>query len=104
MQKLKLNDEVIVLAGKNKGKTGLLTNINLKKNTVLVAGVNLVKKAVKPTQENPNGGISEMEAALHMSNVAFVSSKTKKATRIRIETKDGKNVRVAVACKTVLDK
>jgi|SaaInlStandDraft_2_1057019.scaffolds.fasta_scaffold269243_2 large subunit ribosomal protein L24 len=104
MQKLKLNDEVIVLAGKNKGKTGLLTNINGKKNTVLVAGVNLVKKAVKPTQENPNGGINEMEAALHVSNVALVSPETKKATRIRIENKDGKNVRVAVACGTVLDK
>jgi large subunit ribosomal protein L24 len=104
MQKLKLNDEVIVLAGKNKGKTGLLTNINTKKNTVLVAGVNLVKKAVKPTQENPNGGINEMEAALHVSNVALVSPKTKKATRIRIENRDGKNVRVAVACGTLLDK
>ena len=103
MQKLKLNDEVIVLAGKNKGKTGLLTNINAKKSTVLVAGVNLVKKAIKPTQENPNGGINEIEAALHASNVALVSPKTKKATRIKIENKDGKNVRVAVACGTVLD-
>ena len=104
MHKLRINDEVIVLAGKNKGRTGVLTNINTKKNIVTVKGVNLVKKAFKPTQENPNGGISEIEAPLNRSNVAVVSPKTKKATRVRIENKDGKNVRVAVACGSVLDK
>ncbi len=103
MQKLKVNDEVIVVAGKDKGKTGKVAKINFKKNTVLVAGVNLVKKAIKPTQENPTGGIVDVEKALHISNVALVSPKTNKATRVRIEEKDGKKVRVAVACGTELN-
>ncbi len=103
MQKLKVNDEVIVVAGKDKGKTGKVAKINFKKSTVLVAGVNLVKKALKPTQENPTGGIVDVEKALHISNVALVSPKTSKATRVRIEEKDGKKVRVAVACGSVLN-
>lgn len=98
MQKLKLNDEVIILAGKSKGKKGTVLNINSKKNTVLVGGVNIVKKATKPSEENPSGGFSEMEKPVHASNVALVSPKTGKATRVRIENKDGKKVRVAVAC------
>lgn len=102
MQKLKVSDEVIVVAGKDKGKTGQVASLNLKKNTVVVTGVNMAKKAVKPTQENPNGGISKIEKALHISNVAIVSPKSKKATRVRIETKDGKRVRVAVSCGSVL--
>ena len=103
MQKLRVNDEVIVTAGKDKGKTGTVARLNLKKNTVIVSGVNLVKKALKPSQENPTGGIVDVEASLHISNVSVVSPKTKKATRVRIENKDGKNVRVAVACGSLLD-
>lgn len=102
MQKLKLNDEVIVLAGKDKNKKGKVTKINEKKKTVLVGGVNMIKKAVKPTQENPNGGFVDMEKALHVSNVGVVSPKTGKATRVRIEEKDGKKVRVAVSCGSTL--
>lgn len=103
MQKLKLNDEVIVTAGRDKGKTGKVTKLLPKKNKVIVEGVNLVKKALKPTQENPGGGIATIESALHRSNVSLVSPKDKTATRIRIETRDSKKVRVAVKCGTVLD-
>ena len=103
MQKLRVNDEVIVTAGKDKGKTGKVAKLNLKKNTVIVSGVNLVKKALKPSQENPTGGIVDVEASLHISNVSVVSPKTKKATRVRIETRDGKKVRVAVRCGSVLN-
>ena len=103
MQKLKLNDEVVVLAGKDKSKKGKVAKINFKKNTVLIEGVNLVKKAVKPTQENPNGGFIDVEKALHISNVAVVSPKTGKATRVRIEEKNGKKVRVAVSCGSELN-
>ena len=102
MQKLKINDEVIVTAGKNKGKTGTLTKINSKKNTVIVAGVNVVKKALRPTQENPDGGFADIEKPIHVSNIAVVSPKTGKATRVRIEEKDGKKVRVATACGSTL--
>jgi len=102
MQKLKLNDEVIIVAGKDKGKTGTVAKINFKTNLVLVSGVNMVKKALKPSQENPSGGFAEVERPVHISNVAVVSPKTSKATRVRIETKDNKKVRVAVACGSVL--
>jgi large subunit ribosomal protein L24 len=102
MQKLRLKDEVVVLAGKDKGKTGELLKMNLKTNRVLVKGVNMVKKTVKATQENPQGSIIEREAFVHISNIALVSPKTKKATRVKIVEKDGKNVRMAVACKTIL--
>ena len=102
MQKLKENDEVVILAGKEKGKTGTISRINWKQKNVVVGGLNTVKKAVRPTQENPTGGIMDVEAPLHISNIAVVSPKTKKATRVRIEEKDGKKVRVAVACGTVL--
>lgn len=102
MQKLRLKDEVVVLAGKDKGKTGELLKMNLKTSRVLVKGVNMVKKTVKATQENPQGSIIEREAFVHISNIALVSPKTKKATRVKIVEKDGKNVRMAVACKTIL--
>ena len=102
MKKLKVNDEIIVVAGKDKGKLGKITKLNWKSKRALVKDVNLVKKAVKPTQENPNGGFGEIEAPIHMSNIALVSPKTKKATRVRIEDKDGKKERVAVACGSVL--
>ena len=90
MQKLKVNDEVIVIAGKDKGKTGSVIKINSKKNEVIVTGINMVKKALKPSQENPQGGFAEVERPLHASNIAVVSPKTKKGTRVRIESKDGK--------------
>ena len=103
MQKLKVNDEVVVLSGKEKGKTGLITKINFKTQRVSVKGVNVQKKAVRPTQQNPAGGITDIESPIHLSKVAILSPKTRKATRIRIESKDGKAVRVAVSCGSDLD-
>ncbi len=103
MQKLKMNDEVIIVAGKDKGKTGNIQNINDKRNNVLVNGVNMVKKAMKPSQDNPAGGFAEVERPIHVSNVMVVSPKTKKGTRVRIEERDGKKVRVAVACGSILN-
>jgi len=102
MEKLRVSDEVVILAGKDKGKKGNVLQIFRKQNRVVVGGCNVVKKAVKPTQENPAGGITEKEAPVHISNVAVVSPKTSKATRVKIVNKDGKNIRVAVACGTEL--
>lgn len=103
MQKLKLNDEVIITAGRDKGKTGKISKLMPKRNKVLVEGVNLVKKALRPTQENPGGGIATIESPIHRSNVALLSPKDRTATRVRIETQGDKKVRVAVKCGTVLD-
>ena len=98
MQKIKIGDEVVVLAGKEKGKKGKLKKILKNRNRVIVEGINIVKKSMRPTQENPNGGITDIESSVHYSNIAVASPKTGKATRVRIEEKEGKKVRVAVAC------
>ena len=103
MQKLKVNDEVIITAGKDKGKLGKVKQLLPKKNRVLVEGVNIVKKAMKPTQENPGGGIASIEKPVSRSNVSLISPKTKTATRVRIEMKADKKVRVAVKCGSILD-
>ena len=102
MQKLKQNDDIVVVAGKDKGKVGKVKKIYSKRNRVLVEGVNTVRKAVSPTQENPAGGIITVEKPIHRSNIMLQSPKTKKPTRVRIEEKSGKKVRIAVACGSVL--
>jgi len=97
MAKIKKGDNVIILAGKDKGKTGEVTSVDPKSSKVVVAGVNIAVRNRKPTQENPQGGQDRVEAPLHISNVAVADPKSGKATRVRIETaKDGKKSRVAV--------
>jgi large subunit ribosomal protein L24 len=100
MQKLKVNDTVQVLAGKDKGKTGKVKTINFKTNRVLVEGVNMVKKAIRPNQANQQGGIVDMEKAIHISNVALLDPKTNKPTRVSVKKVDGKNVRIASKSKS----
>lgn len=92
MNRLRKNDEVIVIAGKDKGRKGTVVFVLSDKHRVIVEGVNLVKKHVKP---NPNkqieGGIVEQEAALHISNVALYNPATKKADRVGFKfVEDGK--------------
>jgi large subunit ribosomal protein L24 len=103
MQKLKIGDKVIVTAGKDKGKEGEITSLLPKSSRVVVKGVNMVKKTVKPTQESPTGGIIDKECPVHKSNVALISPETKKATRVKIEERDGKKVRVAVSCNSIIE-
>jgi len=100
MQKLKVNDTVQVLAGKDKGKTGKVKTINFKTNRVVVEGVNVVKKAIRPNQTNQQGGIVDMEKAIHISNVALLDPKTNKPTRVSVKKVDGKNVRIASKSKS----
>ncbi len=95
MQKIKVNDTVLVLAGKDKGKQGKVKTINWKTNRVQVEGVNMVKKAMRPSQQNPQGGIVDLEKSLHISNVALTDPKSGKATRVKVQEKNGKKVRVA---------
>jgi large subunit ribosomal protein L24 len=98
MQKIRVNDEVIVTAGKDKGKKSTIKSLNFKTKTAIVEGVNMVKKSMKPSQENPDGGFADLEKGINISNIAVVSPKTGAATRVRIEDKNGKKVRVAVKC------
>ncbi len=95
--KIRKNDEVIILAGKHKGQSGKILSVNSKKNLVVVDKMNIVKMHKKPTQTNPEGGIFEKEAPMHISNVAVkTSGKDGKATKIgfKIDEK-GKKIRVA---------
>ena len=92
--KIKKGDLVEVIAGKDKGKQGKVKEVLVKAGRISVEGVNRVKKHTKPSQKNPQGGIIEMEAALHYSNVALVDPKTNKGGRIKIVKKGDKNVRV----------
>lgn len=94
--KIKKGDQVIVLAGKDKGAKGEVLKAMPKDGRVLVSGVNVVKKHRKPTQENPQGGIDTVERSIHVSNVALLDPKEDKATRVGYKVlKDGKKVRVA---------
>lgn len=94
-QKIKKGDTVVILAGKDKGKTGEVTKVIPKDDKVVVSGVNVHARHRKPTQLNPQGGIERKEAPLHISNVAVADPKTGGPTRVRFEERDGKKVRVA---------
>ena len=95
-QRIRKGDTVVILSGKDKGKTGEVTKSMPKDGKVVVAGVNVAIRHKKPTQAEPQGGLERREAPMHVSKVAIADPKTGKATRVRFETKDGKKVRVAV--------
>ena len=91
---IKKGDNVVVIAGDNKGKKGRVLEIITKSDRALVEGVNMMKKHTKPNAENPQGGIVEKEAPIHISNLMLVDPKTGKPTRIGRRTGDnGKLVR-----------
>ena len=90
-------DKVIVIAGKDKGKTGIVQAVYPKVNKVVVEGVNVHKRHKKPTQQSPEGSVVEMYVPIDASNVAIVDPKTKKATRVGYVTEKGKKVRVTKA-------
>ncbi|MCW5924463.1 MAG: 50S ribosomal protein L24 [Saprospiraceae bacterium] len=85
-------DTVMVLAGDDKGKTGQVLQVFPDKNRAIVEGVNIVKKHVKATQNEP-GGIQEMEATIHISNLALLDPKTGEPTRVGRRQEDGVSVR-----------
>ena len=93
--KIKKGDKVVVLSGKDKGKTGEVTRAIPKEMKVVVAGVNIAVRHKKPSQTDPQGGLERREAPMHVSKVASADPKTGKASRVRFETRDGKKVRVA---------
>lgn len=100
--KLKKGDEVVAIAGRSKGQTGKIEIVDRKHGKIVVAGVNLGKKHVKPTAADQDGGIVEQEMPMPISNVALVDPKTKKPTRIGYKIEDGKKVRFAKKSGTIL--
>ena len=99
MHKIRKDDLVKVIAGKDKDKTGKV--LSVKDGKVLVEGCNMITKHAKPSQANPNGGILQKEAPIHLSNVMYVHEG--KVTRIGFKVEDGKKVRVAKTTGKVID-
>lgn len=94
MKRIKKNDEVIVISGKHKGMKGSVLKIDWKNERVTVDKVNIVKKHVKPSQTNPDGGIQEVEAPIHISNVALVTKgKDGTATKVGFKIEGDRKVR-----------
>ncbi|MDA7810611.1 50S ribosomal protein L24 [Flavobacteriaceae bacterium] len=93
--KIKTGDQVKVLSGDHKGSEGKVLKIFRIKNLAIVEGVNMVKKHNKPSSQNPKGGITEKEAAMHISNLSLLTSKGE-TTRIGYKTVEGKKSRVAL--------
>lgn len=99
----KTGDKVVVISGKDKGKEGKITKVLRTENKVVVEGVNIVKKHMKPNGQT-SGSIVEIEAAIDASNVMMIDPKTKKRTRIGHTTdKNGKKVRIAKKSGEILD-
>lgn len=101
MHKIKRDDLVKVIAGKDRNKQGKVLHVDTKNNKVTVEGVNMITKHVKPSAGSPQGGIVQKETAFDISNVMLVVNG--KATRVGFEVKDGKKVRVAKATGKVID-
>jgi large subunit ribosomal protein L24 len=94
MQRLRIGDQVQVIAGNHKGEKGKVTKLDLERGRVVVEGVNLVKRHLRATQER-NGGIVQVAAPLAISNVMPLDPETGKPTRVRVELRDGVKTRVA---------
>ena len=99
MMRVKREDTVVVIACKDKGNSGKVVKVFLKTNKVIVEGVNIVKKHLKPKNNGGNGEIIETEAPIHVSNVMLVDPKTKKPTKVKID-KDSKGKKIRISKKS----
>ena len=100
--KIKTGDTVIVITGKDKGKTGKVTSVIKANDRLVVEGVNIMKRHKKATQESP-GKIEEIESSIHISNVAHLDPETGKPTRVKYDSKDGLKRRLSVMSGSLLD-
>ncbi|MDD3480805.1 MAG: 50S ribosomal protein L24 [Patescibacteria group bacterium] len=101
--KIKKGDKVVILSGRDKGKTGIVERVFTKNRAVLVPKVNVVKKAVKVSKDNPAGGIIDSERPLPVSRVQLICSSCEKKTRIKLEKKGDKKQRVCTKCGKVIE-
>ena len=101
--KIKKGDNVVVLSGKDKGRTGTVSQVMPKDGKVVVDGINVMARHRKPSQTNPQGGIDRVPAPMAISKVALADPKDGKPTRVRFEERDGKKVRVAVKSGETID-
>ena len=109
MARIRRDDEVIVISGKDRGKTGRVLRVDPKKNRVYVEGLNIIKRHMRPQQvpgaqrAETIGGVVEKEGPIHISNVMLIDPKDKKGTRVGVTREDGKAYRVAKRSNTKLD-
>lgn len=101
--RLKKGDEVVVLTGKCRGETGKIDRVDAKTLRIYISGVNISKRHTRPGTTSETGGILDKVMPIHVSNVALLDPKTKKATRIGYKLQDGKKVRYAKASGTILN-
>jgi large subunit ribosomal protein L24 len=102
--KIKKGDKVVVVTGKDKGRTGEVIRSLPSENKVVVSGVNIATRHVKPSQADPNGGIKRTEAAIHVSNVAHVDPRDGKPTRVGFKIDDkGRKLRFAKRSGEMID-
>ena len=102
--KIKKDDEVVVITGRDRGKRGKVLRSLPAENRLIVEGINMVKRHTKPSQADPQGGIKEKEAPIHVSNVALVDPKSDRPTRVGFKVLgDGRKVRVAKRSGEVID-
>ncbi len=95
--RIRRDDEVVVISGKDRGKTGRVLRVDTKKDRVYVEGLNIVKRHSRPRPGSSEpGGVLEKEGPIHVSNVALVDPKDGRPTRVRTEERDGRRVRVGV--------
>lgn len=103
--RVKKDDKVKVIAGKDKGKIGKVLKVNRKKNKVVVENLNMVKRHARPSAQNKQGGIIDIEAPINLANVMLMCSKCMTPTRIKIQRlEDGKKVRACSKCSEIIDK
>ena len=100
--KIKSGDTVRVIAGDHKGSEGKVLRVDREKNKAIVEGVNMVSKHTKPSAKSPQGGIVKKEAPIHISNIALIDPKSKKATRVGIKVEGDKKVRFSKKSNQVL--
>lgn len=100
---IKKGDKVKVLSGKDRGAEGVVIASQPQAQRVTVEKVNMIKKAMRPTQANPEGGIATMEAPIHVSNVMLICPSCNKATRVNNKRVDGKKIRVCKKCGADID-
>lgn len=100
---IKKGDKVKVLTGKDRGAEGVVLAAFPARQRVTVEKVNIVKKTMRPTQINPQGGINSVEAPIHVSNVQLICPACKQSTRINIKREDGKKIRVCKKCGKNID-
>jgi large subunit ribosomal protein L24 len=101
---IKKNDKVRIIAGKDKGKEGRILRANPESQRVVVEGANFIKKAQRPTQKSPQGGILQMEGTIHVSNVMLLCPSCGQATRVGRKREDGVRLRVCKKCGQTVDK